>query len=360
MSGVVIPYLRELILKDQVFLVLAITIIVSLILVVVFAIYTIYLRLRNIRKAKYWQRLEALWEPAVLNILTGESTRESVKNLVDPRESVYFIDYCLRFAQRLSGEEADTIRRLVEPYLPALAQRLQKGDPAQRARAARTLSMLSFKQYYEVIESALDDPSPLVAMIAARALAQRGSPGCIAAVMERLHRFENWSQSYLASMLTTVDPESAPILRNALQDTNKEARVRTVAADALRAINDLESGDSATAVLTEKIDRDLMAAVLRLLGTVGRPEHLQNVRPLAKSDDFVVRAQAFRVLGELGGASEFEILRQGLEDESPWTAIQAARGLREAGGEDLLREFAARDHPRSELAYQVLAEGGAA
>ncbi|UCD37265.1 MAG: HEAT repeat domain-containing protein [Fidelibacterota bacterium] len=353
-------YLKELILKDQVFLVLAITIAVSLVLVVLFAIYTIFLRLRNIRKARYWRRLELLWEPAVLNILTGESTYGAVRELVGHHESVFFIDYCQRFAQRLSGEEADIIRRLIEPYLPALAQRVQKGDPPQRARAVRTLSMLGFEQYHEVIEAALDDPSPLVAMIAARALSQRGSPECIAAVMERLHRFGNWSQSYLASMLTTVGPKATPVLRYTLLDPQKDARVRTVAADALRALNDLEAGDPVTAVLTEETDRDLTAAILRLLGKVGRPEHLQNVRPLVKSDDFVVRAQALRVLGELGGASELEILKRGLEDESPWTTIQAARGLREAGGENLLRELAARDHPRSELARQVLAEGSVA
>lgn len=304
--------------------------------------------------------MEARWKAALLNMLAGVGSYERVWRLVRPKEALFFVDYCLRFARRLRGAEAQTLMRLSEPFLEGIAQRLARGDSAQRARAVRTLSTLGFERYAALIETALDDPSPRVAMIAAQALCRQGQPGSVAKVIDRLHRFRNWSQSYLASMLTSAGPDSAALYRKALLDGDKEARVRAVAADALRALNDLEAGDFAASVLKVETERDLVAATLRLLGEVGRPEHLSNVRRLCESDDFVIRAQALSVLGALGGSSDLQLLKHGLEDESTWTAIQAARGLKAAGGEQILQELGASDHPRNGLALQVLSEGRAA
>jgi len=295
----------------------------------------------------------------MLDLLAGEGTLEDIWRLVRKKESFFFVDYLMRFVQRLLGEDVEIVKRLAEPYLPAVVKLLKNGDPLQRARAARILSMLGLKRYSVVVEEALDDSSPLVAMIAARALARQGHPQYVAAILDRLHRFANWSQSYLAAMLVNVGPKAAAILRETLIDPVKDERVRTVAADALRELNDLDAGDLATSVLRTESGRDLVAASLRLIGEVGRPEHLKDVRPLCKSDDFVVRAQAFKVLGAIGGVADLAILRQGMDDESPWTAIQAAWGLKEAGGEHILHELAASSHPRSELAQQVLAESNA-
>jgi HEAT repeat protein len=67
-----------------------------------------------------------------------------------------------------------------------------------------------------------------------------------------------------------------------------------------------------------------------------------------------VRAAATRALASLGSADEREWLRSALEDPSPWVALEAAEGLLESGGADVLRALAASDHPRAVLAQQVL------
>jgi len=354
-----IPYLKELILKDQAFLLLAAIIAVSLVLVILFALVTVHLRLRNMRMAKRWQRLEAEWEPIVLDFLVGERTPEAVRERIKQKDSLYFLDFLLRFAQRLRGQEATAITQLAEPYLPALVAHVKKGDPTRRARAIQTLSLLGLDRYPEVVIAALDDSSPLVAMIAARALARKDHPEYAELILDKLHRFENWSRSYLVSMLTSVGPEVAPALRKTLADPEKPLGIRAVSADTLRSLNDLEAADLATRLLGNETNRDLIAAALRLLAEVGRPEHLEPVRRLCNSEDFVVRAQALRALGRLGGTEDLQLLRQGADDDSSWVALHAARGLREAGGEQLLHELSATEHPRSNLARQVLAEGGA-
>ena len=130
-----------------------------------------------------------------------------------------------------------------------------------------------------------------------------------------------------------------------------------VAADALRALNDLQAGDLAAQVLETHLDRDLAAACLRLLAEVGRPEHLEPVRRLCLSPDFVIRAQALRALGTLGSPEDLPLFGAGMEDETTWVALQAARGLLAVGGEHVLLGLAAAELPGSELARQVLIEG---
>lgn len=355
-----LPYIKGLILKDQIFLVLAITIAVSLLLVIVFAIFTVYLRYQNMRKAKRWRLLEAEWEPLVLDYLVEERTGEEVRDKIRADDRFFFVDFLLRFAQRLQGHEADAIARLAEPYLSSLAQRLEKGDPTSRARAIRTLSILGLESYAENIKEALDDPSPLVAMIAARALARRGRPEYAEAILGMLHRFADWSQGFLVSLFTSMGSSVIPSLRNSLSDSQKTPRVRSVAADALQELHDLEAGDLASKILDTEEDRELRAACLRLLRVVGRPEHLPPIRQLAQSPDFVIRAHAFRALGTLGTEEDLATLRAGIGDESPWVALQAARSLKHAGGEQMLLDLAHADSSEGLLAKQVLTEGSAA
>ncbi len=301
--------------------------------------------------------MEARWEPLILDLLTGVQTAEDVKKQVGKQESLYFLDFLQRFAQRFRGAEAAVITQLAAAYLPMLAERVKDADPPRRARAIRTLSVLGLEPYAETVRAALDDPSPLVAMIAARALAGMEHPEYVEAILDRLHRFEDWSQNLLASMLTSMGPDVTPALRRTLDDREKIPRVRAVAADALRDLNDLAVGDQAALILDTETDQDLLAATLRLLGVVGRPEHLEPVRRLCRTDDFVVRASAFGALGHLGSRADLSLLRSGIDDESPWVALQAARGLKEAGGEQLLEELVADDRGHSTLAREILAEG---
>jgi HEAT repeat protein len=106
-------------------------------------------------------------------------------------------------------------------------------------------------------------------------------------------------------------------------------------------------------------ERDLVVAVLRLLADVGRPAHLPSLRALVTSHDGVVRAQALRALGRLGGEGDLPALVNALDDEFTWAALYAARGVRESGGRGILLDAAASESRRGRLALQVLEEEGA-
>ncbi len=324
-----------------------------------FAIATIYLRISNDRKSKFWQGLELKWEEHLLMILSEEETLEVLWKEVGKKESLYFIDFLLRFSQRLKGMEQGFLTELAKPYLKPISGRLSAKDPERRARAVLTLSALGLKEYDNLILASMDDPSPLVAMVAVRALANQTVPEYTPHIMSHLHRFEGWSRNYLTSLLKAIGPSGTPTFRKTLSDPTASLISRSTAAQALRDLNDLPSADIAAQVIKEESDRNLLAAGLKLLAQVGQEKHLAVIRSLCTNSDFVVRAHALKALGDIGEKPDLDILASCVNDPIPWVAIQAAQGLLTIGGGEKLKEIANSDHPRANLAQQVLSENQA-
>jgi HEAT repeat protein len=227
-----------------------------------------------------------------------------------------------------------------------------------RAWAVQTVGTLGLPEHADVVVQALDDPSPLVAMVAARALAREDTPEYADAVLARLDRFTDWNRLFLASMLAAMGPEVSPSLRAGLADAGATPAKRAVMAEALRLGGDFLAGDVAVEVVKTTQDRELLASALRLLASVGRPAHADLVRPLCESDDAVVRAQALHALGSLGDDEDVPLLVDAMDDADPWPALYAARGARDAGGREALRRLIAAGDPGALLARQVLAEEG--
>ena len=341
---------------DKLLFGLAIGIIFLAIAAFAFAFYAVNRRLRNIRTSQYWARLEQEWEPAILGVLSREDPEQVMWDRVRDEDELYFIDFLLRYARRVGGDERVVLAQLARPYLPKIHSRGRTGDAERRARSVQTLSVLGINDYIDEIIAALDDPSPLVAMTAARALMRREHPEYAPEVLRRLHRFTTWSSHYLASMLSAVGPQIAADVRRLFLNPDADTHSRSIAAEALAELNDLASAEAAVQVIENEDDHDLVGAALRLLGRIGLPTHLDRVRQLCRSRDFVIRIHALTALGQLGHAEDIPVLREALDDQSPWVARHAADGIRNLGGTEVLRQIAESDHPRSGLAREMLAE----
>lgn len=322
------------------------------------AVVALLLRIRNDRTARHWAALETRWETRTVEVLTEATQPEQLWALVDRRDRLRFLNFLLRFARRLTGTERRRVDELAAPYLDLLLPQLRARSPERRARAIQTLTTLGSLKYASQVVRSLDDPSPLVAMVAARSLARRERPDFAAAILRRLHRFGHWRPSFLASMLASIGPAVAPALRQAFADRSFEPKSRGVAADALRELNDYASAEVAGAVLDETTDRELLVATLGLLAQVGRNDQVAAIRRHLAHQEPIVRSRVMSVLGRIGTAEDAETLVAAFDDPSPWVALRAAEALHESRNPALAR-LAASDHPRSALARQMLAGGGA-
>lgn len=341
---------------ESALLVLSAVVLALFVVTLAFSGYTIVLRARHDRRDRLWGRLSALWEEPVLAAIMDADAVDAARGAVPERYRLFFVQYVLEYTRRLRGEERRRLGHLVEPYLPLIAERVGHRRSEVRTRAIQTLGTLGLPRYADEVLAGLDDPAPLVSMVAARSLARRDFPEYSKAVLKHLRKFEGWNHRFLASMLATMGPEVSDTLRAGLADEAAPAWLRAVHAEALRMQLDPASGDVAVSVLRAADDRELVAACLRLLATVGRPEHLEVIRGFCGASDPIIRAQALHARGELGSEEEIPALLEAMDDPSPWVALHAARGVREAGGERLLRRLSESDGEHARLAGQVLDE----
>ncbi len=76
---------------------------------VAFTLTAAWLRAANIRDERRWARLEKLWEPVILAVLTGETAESELRARVHRRDHSRFATFLLRYARQLKGAERDTV-----------------------------------------------------------------------------------------------------------------------------------------------------------------------------------------------------------------------------------------------------------
>lgn len=312
------------------------------------------MRIRNVLRARRYNRYESTWEPILLDVLSDLASPSDLHSTVSRRSTPHFLKFLVRYARLLSGGDRKLIIDLARPYLPTTVKGLRSRRASKRAYTVQTLATLGMAEYGHRIARALGDRAQLVSMVAARTLSASRKPEYIDEVLENLHRYDHWNSRFLASMLASMGPEVAPALRSFLAAEGDQLD-RAIAADSLGLLTDPAAAEIAAAVLAKRPGRDLAAACLRLLRTVGGPEHLPVVRDCATQSDHVLRSLAMRALGTIGEPIDLELLEQGMHDGEPWVAINAAEALNEAGASDLLRSLAESDHlPLAALAREVM------
>lgn len=330
---------------------------------VAFMAYAFMLHVKSKRLAQRRHALEARWRDRLLDAATGEDIPAPDPDAADPdeeelgpKDQVLLLELITQYARALDGPERANLERVAAPYLGALDELQEDDDPYRRAYALDILGELGFEQTRAKIVKGLEDESGLVAMVAARALARHGNPEYVPLLLRRIDAFENWSGSYLASLLTSFGAGAAPPLRDLAMDPSKPARFRSVALQALRTLNDMDSVEAAASLLPEEQDAEVQADLVRLIGALGRPDHLGVIRPHAEASAPHLRAAAIRAVSNLSDrrTSDLELVSRALDDPSPWVALQAAHGLVALGRSDELVELADSSSPRADLAAEVL------
>lgn len=292
----------------------------------------------------------------MLEVLGGAAPPDAIHDRVDDQDGMLFLSFLLGYAKLLRGEERALVREMAKPYLPLVIPRLGRGVAESRGNAVLMLARMGMPTYAAEVAGALSDPSPTVAMIAARSLFRPGHEDFFPDVLAHLTRFTGWSRSFLASMLAGGGPNAAPLLRDILRDPEQPPLARAVASDALRELNDLPAVDIALELVASERDREIVAGCLRILRQLGHAEHVPTIRLMASSRDPVVRATAIAALGSIGGPAEVPLLQEKLDDPSFWVSLEAARGLLALGATGTLERLANTGGAWATLARQVLAE----
>lgn len=305
-------------------------------------------------------RLKGTWGDPVWRYLFGKAPSSVVWSLVADEDVLEFVAYLFPLVRRVDGEDRDRLAGLVQPFLGPVRRELRRRSPGRRAMAAEALGYFGEPEDLSRLLAALDDRSPLVAMVSARALTEwSGGWEHARTILDSLERFANWDATFLATLVSELGPRAVPEFRRRFTSPSAPPRIRQVAAIALKILHDPGSADAAVEVLETTTDLDLRAASLRMLGQVGSDRHVGSVAPYLESRQFALRIAAVDAFSRLSSRQDLKRLGQLVrEDPSQWVAIHAARGLRDAGELRLLEKLATSKHPRSTVALQAIMEQG--
>ncbi len=128
MNSFLDPLVNPSSLQDRLLGILILSILFLLFLSLFFTFLTFLFRFRNNRHERIRNQLQSRWKETLLDVLAGDASEEELHNQVQPQDSLYFIDFLLKHARILRGEEYQLIQRLAKPYLPVLKQRLHSRD----------------------------------------------------------------------------------------------------------------------------------------------------------------------------------------------------------------------------------------
>ncbi|GBD01589.1 hypothetical protein HRbin18_01315 [bacterium HR18] len=357
MIGAIAQELLELTFGDRLFQAALIFFYVLVGLTGLMVIAAVLLRWRNEWQQAHLQHQEARWKAQLMAVLVGAQPPETLWAIVAPNEALAFCAFLYRFARRVKGTELAQFRRLARPYLPQLRRAIDRGSPEKRAYYLQILGVLSDENLSEVLLQALDDPAPLVALVAFRRLARAENAHLTPHLVDRLHRFSQSSPALLASLLSRLGFEALPMLRQALSDVQRPSWVRAVLAETLSLLNDPHGAFIAARLLQEKdLPEELTIALLRLLAHGGSPAHATILLPYLRHPKEALRLEAVQTLGTIGDSSSLPLLVEAMHDDSPWVALAAARALKRQNAFSLLAQLAEQYPSRRLLIEQVLHE----
>lgn len=302
--------------------------------------------IRRKRRQKFFQRLDALREqygPVIAGVLSGRIGYE--KGLGELRgicgsDRLFMLErLCLE--NRPAPAEEPIRRRLcedlglVEIWQQRLAGQIDHSslrealiNPQEfitrarflhfliRSKSAENLGLIRHEPSWPLLVKALEDPSPDLQGVAARALAAIRHPGSFPALVKRLQKavlepVPVLSVRTLKSALVSFPLQCACELVASLRHANP--RIRFIAADVVREMVEREAGGNPDFCLDQQSGNEELAAVF--------------LTKLAFDVNPDVRAQAAHVIGRLADPRSGPVLLGFLKDSVWFVRLHALRSL---------------------------------
>lgn len=326
MLDTVLQKLLELTFGDQLFQLALLMLYVLSALAGLLIITVVLIRVLNDRRQQRAQQQAQRWHSLLLAVLAETQPPQALWAQVSPKEALHFCAFLYRFARRVTGSELEQLRALAAPYLPQLQQALFRGTAEERAYRLQILGVLDRRRQTSLLVQALDNPSPLVVLVAFRQLAHPETAHLAPLLIDRLPRLQQTSPKLLAALLAQLGVDALPSLRAALLDSHRPPWVRVVLADALHRLSDPQGAHLAARLLQRPdLPPALTQALLRLVAVAGAPAHQEVVLPYVHHANEAIRLEAIQALGAIGNEEALPMLVQALHDPSPWVALAAAR-----------------------------------
>ena len=279
-------------------------------------------RLYQVRHRMARARIVAAYMDSIIELLAGEVSaakrREFIAALpTGATDRAIVIELLLSSVAKVRGEARATATRVLEEagLTTYYLRRLRKRAVRERALAAEMLGEMRAISAKHALLAALRDRSPVVRVVAARALGKLGQPAAVPKLLAE-YASGRLPSGIVSTSLLHLGPAAGPALQTRLHDG--DPRVRALAA--------------------------------RLIGLLDWTPAAGDLVALLGDDDAATRVEAAASLGRLGTENATEPLLARLSDASPDARVAAAEALGRLGDPDSCAGLAAAlEDPRHEV-----------
>lgn len=244
-------------------------------------------------------------------------------------------DHAFAMLPKLKGDSRRQISALLRSRGAAVgAIRLTRSpSTSRRCRGAFRLGLLGDPAHVDVLVPLLQDASPLVRRVTARALGALGNPQAVVPLLEALGDVPGSGRD-LIHALHRIGLPGAPVLRECLAMTLEEPshhpRRAGVAATTLGHLEDIGSVTLLVRAL-DCPDEEVAVAAMGALGRIGSPEAIPALTGHLFDHSETLRLEATRALGAVGSSVAGDALLEVLESNDPAVARDAAHALVKLG-----------------------------
>lgn len=329
-------------------------------LVCALALFGALFQLKRDRRHRRRIELHQRWEPLLAEYLFGDQAPPlPLEGLAGWEREVLRL-FLVRTKESLAGDEG---RRLDVLYRHLgldgdLADRLHAPQARTRALAALEVDAFQVEVRHPDVLGLLEDPVPFVAHAAARTLARTQRLRFAEPVLQWVIAQDTYQQDRLLRLLESFGPLLPTWLEAYLADVPDNPRAWRLFALMVASMRQVECEPRILELLRYP-EVEVNAAAIRALAALGDPQTYGDVRPFATHEAWVLRAQAARALGILGGPIAISILVELMGDPVFEVRRNAAHGLHDLGRpglaalETLLADFQADRYAR-DLAMERL------
>ena len=298
-------------------------------IVLLLAVAVVVVDRQNARWARRRAELEARWRA----FLTGEVPDPPPMPVTDRDRTVVLVMF-----NELTREPAGPVpapgRATAtaagrEARLDHVAAALLDGDDVDKVVAFHALARLGGVAAAEAARAYLDHPGTELSRAAARCLLLI-NPDALGPVLDRVRRRRDWGPTRVAAMLAEIDPRT---LGYGLASAIDRSEAAGDAGGTVRLLGFLSYGspevarDACHRVLDLAGESVVLAAALRGLAEVARPDDAAVARRHARDTRAHVRLGAIRVLKAVGTGEDLALLGSMVADPDYWVRRRSAEAL---------------------------------
>ena len=272
------------------------------------------------------------WEKDLANYLFGAEVSPRAFPPVPLSDRGLFQKFLTRYHATLAGQEAEALRDL---YLNldvsgSLPKRLKSRHATVRAQAAQEVGIFRLPEHLEAVLPLLNDPVPYVAHLAAQALTMRQDLRFARPVLDWVLREEHYQRERILRVLEGFGPELLPWMELHLEPA-EEAPEGWILFALLAGAHRHRESAARLLTLIEMPNLEIQAAALKALAALADPLTYPWVQPLARHAAWLIRAQAAKALGLIGGPDAIPALIELTGDPVYEVRRNAAQGMADLG-----------------------------